>query len=492
MKETVNNLKRVYKYGRKYKKNLIMFTLMSITFVIINILMPIIGAKQIVYLSSSLYEELLYATLLILGIEAISFINHWILKRNTQEFFRGTTKDIQLDVVEEILKIKQSDIDKESSGVFIQRIGNDTDEMSKVFTRGMSYLTNILTDIGIFIAVFIINKVMFLFYLVGALILTILNLNKARMVKEKEKLYREQRERTSGLIGELIRGVRDIKMLNAKSSFTDEIENNIDALTKSQFDMRNADMNYSFIIKIITSIIKFFLIVILIYLLAKSYITVATAIVLYNYRTRVLTNLMNQVENLLTEITNFNLSSNRVFSILDNNEFKKETFGSKHINQIKGNFEFRNVHFSYGNILVLQDLSFKIRENETVAFVGKSGAGKTTIFSLLCKLYEIEKGKILLDGNDIEDLDEYSIRNNITIISQNPYIFNMSIKDNLRLVKDNLTDEEMIESCKMACLTDFIEDLPDKYDTIVGEGGVTLSGGAKATSCNSKGLCSKY
>lgn len=479
MKETISNLKRVYKYGRKYKKNLITFTLMSITFIIINIVMPIIGAKQIVYLSSSLYEELLYATLLILGIEAISFINHWILKRNTQEFFRGTTKDIQLDVVEEILKIQQKSIDKESSGVFIQRIGNDTDEMSKVFTRGMGYLTNILTDIGIFFAIFIISKVMFLFYLASALILTILNLNKARIVKEKEKLYREQREKTSGLVGELVRGVRDIKMLNAKSSFTEEIEKNIDALTKSQFDMRNVDMNYNFIIKIITSIIRFSLIAILIYLLKKSYITVATAIVLYNYRSRVLTNLMSQIENLLTEITNFNLSSIRVFSILDNNEFKKETFGLKHINKIKGNFEFKCVHFSYGNTPVLQGLSFKIKENETVAFVGKSGAGKTTIFSLLCKLYNIERGKILLDGNNLEELDEYSIRNNITIISQNPYIFNMSIKDNLRLVKENLTDEEMIEACKMACLTEFIEELPDKYNTIVGEGGVTLSGGQR-------------
>ena len=98
---------------------------------------------------------------------------------------------------------------------------------------------------------------------------------------------------------------------------------------------------------------------------------------------------------------------------------------------------------------------------------------------MLCKLYDIDSGKILIDGKNIEDLDEESIRNNITIISQNPYIFNISIRDNLRLVKRNLTNKEMIHACKLACLDEFIESLPNKYDTIVGEGGVTLSGGQR-------------
>ena len=104
---------------------------------------------------------------------------------------------------------------------------------------------------------------------------------------------------------------------------------------------------------------------------------------------------------------------------------------------------------------------------------------KTTIFSLLCKLYNTNRGEILIDGNNIKDLDEYSIRNNITIISQNPYIFNMSIRDNLKLVKEDLTDKEMKEACKLACLNEFIETLPNKYDTVVGEGGVMLSGGQR-------------
>ena len=176
---------------------------------------------------------------------------------------------------------------------------------------------------------------------------------------------------------------------------------------------------------------------------------------------------------------------------MDDNKFKKEKFGTKHLKKVKGNFEFENVSFGYNDKLILKDLSFKIKENETVAFVGKSGAGKTTIFNLLCKMYDINEGTITIDGININDLDKDSIRGNITIISQNPYIFNMSIKDNLRLVKKDLTDKEMIKACEIACLDEFINELPDRYDTIIGEGGVNISGGQKQRLAIARALVQK-
>ena len=452
---------------------------MSITFIIINIIIPIITAKQLVYLTDNLYLELLLASLVVLLIRFISAINHWILRKNTQIFFRGTTKNIQIKAAEEILKIEVADIDKQTSGTFIHRINNDTDEMSKIFTRGMGFLTNILTDIGIFFAVFIINKIIFLFFLLSSLILTLIHLVKVKKYNEEDKRYRKQRDKTSGLITELVRGIRDIKMLNAKDSYVNEIDNNVDKLSQRMFDMRNVDMNYNCISQITSAIIVFILIVLLIHLLTKSFISVSAAIILYNYKDRIIYNLIDYIENLLTEIKGFNLSCNRVFSLIGYIEFKKEKFGKKHLENFEGEFEFKNVYFSYESNEVSKGLNSKIEPNETVAFVGKSGVGKTTIFSLLCKLYNINKGEILLDGVNINELDEYSIRNNITIISQNPYIFNLSIRDNLKLVKKDLTDEEMIEACRLACLNEFIQSLPDKYDTVVGEGGVTLFGGQR-------------
>ncbi len=194
---------------------------------------------------------------------------------------------------------------------------------------------------------------------------------------------------------------------------------------------------------------------------------------------------------LLDKVNDFNLSANRVFDIIESNEFKKETFGLKHLDKVEGDFEFKNVSFGYDEIKVLKNLSFKIKANETVAFVGKSGAGKTTIFNLLCKMYDINNGEIKIDGININELDKDSIRGNITIISQNPYIFNLSIKENLKLVKQNLTDDEMIEACKCACLHDFIMSLPNKYDTVVGEGGVNLSGGQKQRLAIARALVQK-
>ena len=128
---------------------------------------------------------------------------------------------------------------------------------------------------------------------------------------------------------------------------------------------------------------------------------------------------------------------------------------------------------------VLHDISFVIKPNETVSFVGKSGSGKSTIFNLIAALYKPNKGRILLDGIPLDELDKDSIRQNISVISQNPYIFNMSIKENLRIIKEDATEEEITEACKLASLHDFIMTLKDGYDTIVGEGGVTLSGGQR-------------
>ena len=479
MIETIDNLKKVYKYGKKYKKALMYQIICCIFFIAFNIILPIITSKQLIYLTDSLFGELVLATIVVLVINIINELFRVLLRRNTQIFFRGTTRDLQVALGREILKIEVSNIDKTGTGAFMQRLGTDTDEMSRIFTAGMGHLTGILTDIGIFVAVFIISKTVFLFYLAASLILTLVHLLKVKMVGEKEISFKIQRDKTSSMSNELIRGVRDIKMLNAKQSFMNSLKENINDMSEKMFKMRNIEMDFNCLIGILQAIFEFGIVLILIYLIKDKRLIVASAIVLFSYRNRLLTNLMEKIGLLLTEIKSFNISSSRVFAILGPKEFQKEKFGKTHLEKVKGNFEFKNVTFGYNENTVLNNLSFKVKANQTIAFVGKSCAGKTTIFSLLCKLYSIEQGEIKIDGVNINELDEESIRNNITIISQNPYIFNMSIKDNLKIVKEDITDEEIRKACKLACLDDFIEMLPDKYDTVVGEGGVTLSGGQR-------------
>lgn len=480
MKTTIKNLKKVYDYGKEYRKNLYAFTIITLLFIFVSVIYPMFTARQLTALTNEDYKGLIIATLIVFGFDILNGIKTLVIKRNTQIFFRGVFKKLQLAVSKEILKIKVKELDNNSSGIFIERLNEDCKELSHIFTIGMGNVTSILTNIGIFAAVFIINKMVFFFYIFAASCIAYLNIVKVRAVNEKDKELRHKREENMGLTAELVRGVRDIKMLNASASFLNTLEKSINEVSEKVYAMRNTHMNYNFAITVVGSIFEVLLVIILIYLLINHSVTIALAIVLYSYRNNILGTLMYAVANLLEELKDFNLSCNRVFSLLESKEFKKEQFGSKHLEKVNGDFEFKDVVFGYNkDRTVLNKLSFNVKANETVGFVGKSGSGKTTIFNLLCKMYDIDDGEIKIDGYNINTLDEDSIRGSITIISQNPYIFNMSIRDNLKLVKDDLTDKEMIEACKIACLDDFVNTLPNKYDTVIGEGGVTLSGGER-------------
>ena len=480
MKETINNLKMVYRYGKKYRLSLILEIIGSIIGIVISILLPILSAKEIVCISNNAVTQIIYISIIIMIVNIIGKLKTVLIRNNTQKFFKGVSEEVQKRLGNEILRISQTDLDSNSSGMFIQRMTSDTFNMSSMFTAGMGYLTGLISSIGIFVSVFVINIQCFLYYLLVSIILTILYLIKVKKYGVKDKKDRDYREKTSGLIGELIRGTRDIKMLNAKDSFLKKLNNTIELSNDAHIQARNIQIKYDCIIGIISDIFELILVILLVHLINTNVITIAIALALFSYRFNIMNNLMEKVSLLLNEVNNFNISCERVFSILNNTTFNKEKFGTKHIDKIDGNFEFNNVEFGYNkDKKVLNRLSFKIDSNKTIGFVGKSGAGKTTIFSLLCKMYDIDNGTIKIDGIDINELDEESIRGNITIISQSPYIFNMSIKDNLKLVKSDITEEEIKEACKIACLDEFVETLPDKYDTIVGEGGVTLSGGQR-------------
>ena len=388
------------------------------------------------------------------------------------------------------IKIENKNIDSEGSGLFIQRLTNDTSKLSEVFPMLIDFLTNIITNIGIFVAIFIINKIVFFYIIFMTVILYFIEKRRVRLRNENDKKFRKMNEKVSSFVGEMIRGIKDIKMLNSEDSFINELHNKVVNLNQERYKMNNVDRNYHLGIGTLLDLKDYILVVLLIVLIENKLIVVANALIINNYSSRV-TDVVFWIGSFLERIKDFNLSVSRIREIMDSSSFSKEKFGKKHLDKVNGNFEFKDVEFSYGKKKVLKKTSFKVEANSTVAFVGKSGSGKTTVFNLLCKLYDIDSGKITIDGVDINELDKDSIRGNITIINQSPYIFNVSIKDNLRLVKENLTEEEIVEACKVACLHDFIMSLPDGYDTIVGEGGVNLSGGQKQRLAIARALVQK-
>ena len=494
MKETIGNIKKVYLYGKEYRKHLIGMIMGVIFGTIIGIIVPILVAKQIVHFTSSEWKQLVIISLVILAVQAYNaFGAMFFTRRNHQYFSRGTMKNLQINLGKEILNITQKDMDQNSSGMFIQRIMNDTEKMADFISwGGLDNIRQILANIGALFATLIINKQVFLYYLFVTIVLTLVNIKRTKKYGKKDIQFRNKSENVSGLIGELVRGIKDIKMLNAKKSFMIKLQENITDQNQKRFEMVKINMIYKYIIDTLKAIFEFGLIILLIYLVQNNTITIAIAIALFNYKSGIMTTVMEKISNLLDLTKSFNISCDRVFSILDNKTFGKETFGKKHLNNIKGNVEFKNVTFGYSQKnTILKDLNFKLDSGEMIGIVGKSGAGKTTIFNLLCKMYTIKSGEILIDDENINELDEDSIRGNVTIINQSPYIFNMSIRDNLKLVKEDLTDEEMIDACKIACLDEFINTLPNKYDTIVGENGVVLSGGQKQRLAIARALIQK-
>lgn len=491
MKEFLKNIKKAWKYGKNQKKYIIGYIAFNVVFIFINLFVPILSAKIIVSLTSNQFEQVLFIGLVILIVEILRNTAYYATSYFRHRIFRETFNEIEISLGTEILKIENSCLDENGSGLFIQRLTNDASKVADIFVVLNVYLTNIVTNIGIFLAVFIISKIMFLYIVIMITTIFIVEKKRITIVNQKDKAYRKEHEKLSGFVGELVHGAHDIKMLNAEKSFIKELGKRITHLNQEKYNMNSINRNYQFITGTLRDLFDAGSIFTSILLIAQGNLSIANALVVNNYIGN-LASIVFYISEFLEKVKDFNLSSERIFSIMDSEEFPKEKFGKKQLKKIHGDFEFKNVCFGYKpEQLTIKNMNFKIKANSTVAFVGKSGAGKSTVFSLLCKMYDINSGDITIDGISIKELDKDSIRGNITIISQNPYIFNMSIKENLRLVKENLTDEEMVEACKTACLDEFINSLPEGYDTMIGEGGINLSGGERQRLAIARALVQK-
>lgn len=478
MKEFIKNMKFVWKYAKSEKKKIIVYFLLSVFGICFSILFPFMSAKQIVLLTNESIKQFIYMSVIVFICILLEDTLDYFKSKLYQKIFRQIYINIQSDLGAEILKLSNQTLEENGSGIFIQRLIGDTKNISTIFTDLNRYINGIIANIGILITYFVLSKIVFIFVLFAFSIRMIIEVLRINIYNKNNANYKKSNDAMTSFTGEIVRGAEDIKMLNGEKSFLDELRTRFENLNSEKYNMENINLTY-LVIRWYWAAISLFVISFIIGIsVLNGSLAVATGIVLFNFGNRY-NSLVQNITGFHELIKKFNLSATRIFDIFEDKKYVKETFGDKHLDKVDGNFEFKNVSFKYNENKVLNHLNFKVKANETVAFVGKSGAGKTTIFNLLCKMYDNYDGKITIDGVDIKELDKDSIRGNITIVSQNPYIFNMSIRDNLKLVKKDLTEEEMIEACHLAALDDFIESLPLKYDTIVGEGGITLSGGQK-------------
>lgn len=490
MKKFIKCLQFVWRYSDGIKSRILFLFIVNILNIAFRIATPLVSAQVIIKLTNGDYNSLIYWGIILFTITLLEYSTYYLSRTRISFVYQRLSKAITKDIAENILKITNDDLDKAGSGIFLQRINSDTDKLADIFYIVFDVIGEVFIHVGNFVAIFILNYIAGIFVLLMMVILFIIENIRAKKKEKLDKILRKARDNLSTTVSELVRGSRDIKMLNSEKDFLSKFDKDVDIYSEKYLRLRNITYKWRLLSWNIDNILELVFILLLVFIIKEKYIVSASAVVLYTY-VRNSHGFYYLVGDLISYFKEFDVSRNRLEEILGDKLYKKEKFGNVHLDKINGDFEFRNVDFSYGKNKVLKNLSFKIAANSTVAFVGKSGTGKTTIFNLLVKMYDVDSGQILIDNHDVKTLDKDTIRGNITIISQNPYIFNMTIKENLQLVKKDLTDEEMKEACRLACLDKFIENLENKYDTVIGEGGVNLSGGQKQRLAIARALIQK-
>ena len=490
MKKTKNNLKFLWNYSNNSKHLLILVILLNIIKIIINTLVPLYSAKLVLNLSNNELHRLLLIALILLILNSLNSILNYITLKLNVKFSSVIYLNIEKDIIDKIHTFTNKTLDNTSTGTIIDRLDYDLSNISNIYFDILYRLTEFIKSIGIIVAIFIINPLVGILSILSLSIIFLIDNYQVYKVTNLIDDKNKKNEKFTESITEVIRGMRDIKMLNIEKNTINKLDNQVDETIDSEFKINKTTNILGKLASLIDDLTSLFNISFYVFLISKGSLTISNALVLYNYYSNI-SSFGGYIGQIMDNINKFNISSERIKELFDNEKFATETFGTKHIKKVKGKFEFKSVHFGYKKNEVLKGVSFTVNPDETVAFVGKTGSGKTTIFNLLCKMYDIDKGEILIDNININELDKNTIRGNITVISQSPYIFNMSIKENLKLVKPNLTNKEMKEALKTACLYDFVESLPDKYDTILGENGITLSGGQKQRLAIARALIQK-
>ena len=383
--------------------------------------------------------------------------------------------------------------EKTSSGEVINRIVSDADSLSFAFSRLVALISSLTASLVVLVYIFINSWVLGIeiVIFVGLLYLVISKYDPMLINVHKER--KKSQDKFTSLVNESIRGIREIKTLGVKNNLISnmkeivtsvfnkskeeiDIQKSFNIKTKEEISIRKTYNTLTFLLKIFLEGVVFITCAFLIY---KGNITIGFFITMTYYIYR-FTNLIDNINNFSQTYQKIVVSLQRVNEILENRLYEDEKFGVKKISKVKGLIEFKNVSFAYPNEdNIINDFNIKLEPNKKIAIVGKSGQGKSTLFNLITRIFDAKEGLITLDNINMKDLTEEELRKHISIIRQEPFIFNRTILENFKIIDKNIELEEIRKYTKMAYLDDYIMSLPDKYDTVLGEGGVNLSGGQK-------------
>lgn len=490
MKKDTKNLKTLFSYYKKYKVLSIMVIILSLTYAGISLLSPIYEGKMLGFFENfdktSIIKTALLLVLLRIVVEIVT--NLWsrvVLKLNGRVNF-----DLKNDMLKSLTNFEVKNFDNTNSGIFISRLNKDTTELSELFDYITDDLSGVILNVSFIIYVLYLNIYLGLFLILNVILVYILTSKKLYYYKRVKKDYKEKDEKVVGIYTDVIRGIREIKDLNLKSVVLRDVNQKQTETIKAEIKSIHTKRTWNRWIAAFQHILDFIFILLSIYFITNNNLQISSFLIIFLYKNKVL-DLINYISEIREKLADGKVSASRVFDIITYKSFTKENYGNENIDKIKGTIEFKNVQFKYNENNLFENLNFKIQPNKMIAIVGKSGEGKSTILKLICKSYSVNSGEILIDGYNINDLSEETIKNNISVVSQSPYIFNLSIKENIRLANPRAKDDEIVEVCKKAQIHEVITEMQDGYDTIVGENGVILSGGQKQRIAIARALIKK-
>ncbi|MDF2882236.1 MAG: lipid transporter permease/ATP-binding protein [Clostridiaceae bacterium] len=416
----------------------------------------------------------------ILILSCLTFILNYIQIYILQYTGQKIIYEIRQKLFDHIERLSLSFFDKNPVGRLVTRVTNDTETLNEMYT---GVIVNLFKDVfllsGILIVMFILNVKLALIVLCSLPFVTAAAIIFKKYDRDAYRQVRTKLAKINSSLSENISGIKTVQIYNKENKKFREF----DDINKSYF---KASMNQLTVFAVFRPTIDLISTLTLSCLLwfgglrvFADTLSFGVLFAFISYLTQFFQPIFDLTEK-YDILQSSMAASERIFMLMDNNEAIVNNPKMKVTQRFKGEIEFKNVWFAYTpGDWVLRDVNFKISPGEKIAFVGATGAGKTSIISLLGRLYDIQKGEILIDGINIKDMDKYLLRSNLSTVLQDVFLFTGDIKSNVRLNNKNISDEEIIKACKYVNADSFIEKLPYKYDSHVNERGSTFSQGER-------------
>ena len=481
-------LKKFFSLGANNKRLLFHLFFSSFLRSISLLLIPFMAAKIVEFATIKDYKTTFICAIIFLVVSLIYVLCHhynYVAYKNNSIFTHNKLQEL---ILNKVTSYDENFTKNISTSYIVNTAFNDVGDVMQVPDQIFDIITRLF---NIAIALVILLNVNVYVGLL-ALILNVISIYALDKNMRKRDFYlngqRKHQDSISSLMGQVLDGNKEIKAFNMNENLNTYLENYKKLWRKDYFRKRIYADNVYVFVPTILGFGKIIIYLILINLILSGKYEVATLVLVIGYYE----NIEDVFEKLYAGLEKFSANStkvDRIYKILNYKTKNMLNFGSNDNDYIKGKIEFKNVSFTYEKQEVLKNVSFEIEPQSFTAIVGKSGSGKSTVFRLLLRLYKADKGTILLDGESIYDYTKEVYSSNISIVTQKPFIFDMSIRENFNLVDSN--HEHQIEACKRVGIHDYIMSLKDGYNTKLIADAENISNGQKQLIALARTLLSK-